>query len=96
MDNISQQILEFLQTIPKWKVASYKSIAQKFNVHPRKVAAVMKYNKNPDIYPCYKVVAASGKVSGYSWYDGVSSKVDMLESDGIKIIDGMIDIKYMI
>ncbi len=59
IDTITQQILEYLQTIPKGKVATYKSIADRFCVHPRKVAAVMRYNKHPDIYPCYKVVSAS-------------------------------------
>jgi len=62
MDSISQQILEFLQIIPKGKVATYKSIANRFNVHPRKVAMVMKHNKLPDIYPCYKVISTSGKL----------------------------------
>lgn len=96
MDKVSQQILGFLQTIPKWKVATYKSIADRFKVHPRKVAAVMKYNKHPDIYPCYKVIAASWKISGYSWYDWVSSKIQMLQADWIWINDGIIESKYMI
>jgi hypothetical protein len=29
----------------------------------------MKQNKNPDIYPCYKVVSNSLEVSGYSAFD---------------------------
>ena len=30
MPKISQQILEYLQTIPKGKVSTYKNIAEKF------------------------------------------------------------------
>lgn len=96
MDTVAQDILEFLQTIPKGRVATYKYIAKRFYVHPRKVAAVMKYNKHPDIYPCYKVIAASGKLSGYSWYNWVQSKIEMLEADGIEIIDGTIEQKYIL
>ena len=96
MDRASQQILEFLQTIPKWKVATYKSIADRFDVHPRKVAMVMKHNKYPDIYPCYKVISTSGKLWWYSAHDWVKSKKKMLEADWINIIDDTIESKYII
>jgi len=59
MNNISQQILEELQRIPKGKVMTYKTMADKFGVHPRKVAMTMKYNIQPDVYPCYKVISHS-------------------------------------
>ena len=57
--DIKQEILEELQKIPKGKVMTYKTLALKFGVHPRKVAMTMKYNKYPDIYPCYKVISHS-------------------------------------
>jgi len=41
---------------------TYKSLAEVFDVHPRKIAMTMKYNKYPDIYPCYKIISASGKL----------------------------------
>lgn len=94
MDQISQHILEALQKIPKGRVTTYKLLAEKFGVHPRKVAAVMKYNKYPDIYPCYKVISHSGKLSGYSGEDGVAGKVRRLKNDGIEITEGCIDTKY--
>jgi len=52
-----QEVLEYLQTIPKGKVTTYKNIAKIFGIHPRAVAMYMKYNEFPDKYPCYKVVA---------------------------------------
>lgn len=63
---LKQQILQHLQTIPKGKVTTYKNIAKLFNIHPRAVASVMRYNADPITYPCYKVIAASGKISGYN------------------------------
>lgn len=93
---LDKKILEFLQTIPKWKVASYKVIADKFWVHPRKIASVMRYNKEPWIYPCYKVVADSGKISGYNTQRWVSEKIEKLLSDGVKIENNVIEKKYFI
>lgn len=56
MKTIKQQILEFLTTIPYGKVISYKMIADKFGIHPRAVARYMATNKEPEKYPCCRVV----------------------------------------
>ena len=78
--------MESLLKIPKWKVTTYKILADKFWVHPRRVASVMKHNKNPEFFPCYKVVSHSLKLWWYSAYDWVNTKVEMLEKDWV-IID---------
>ncbi len=82
---IRQQILEQLQKIPKGKVMSYKTIADMFWVHPRTVAAVMKYNKYPDTYPCYKVISHSWNLWGYSAKEGQITKMALLKAEGIPI-----------
>ena len=94
MNDRKQEILEYLQKIPKWKVMTYKSLAEVFDVHPRKIAMTMKYNKYPDVYPCYKIISASGKLSGYSWEWKVDWKINRLKNDGIKIENWKIDKKY--
>lgn len=91
MVDVSLRILAYLQTIPQGKVTTYKHIAEKFAVHPRKVAMIMKYNEDPDLYPCYKVVAYDGKISGYSADGWVSRKIQKLLADGVVIVDGRID-----
>lgn len=90
MKNLDLEILEYIQTIPKWKVTTYKLLADRFGVHPRKIASVMRYNKHPDVYPCYKVISHSRELGGYSGYDGISSKIKMLKSDWVKIVDGKV------
>jgi O6-methylguanine-DNA--protein-cysteine methyltransferase len=55
-------IYQFLQSIPHGKVVSYKTIADKFHIHPRTVGIIMGKNQEPDKYPCYKVVASDGKL----------------------------------
>lgn len=96
MSDIKQDILEYLLGIPKGKVMTYKTLADVFWVHPRKVAMTMKYNKYPWVFPCYKVIAHSGKVSGYNAGEWQETKIQMLEKEGIKIIDGKISREYII
>ena len=93
---LDKKILQALLEIPKWKVTSYKNLAIKFAVHPRKIASVMRYNKEPWVYPCYKVLADSWKISWYNTDRGVIEKIEKLESDGVKIQDGKVDKKYFI
>lgn len=92
--NTTQQILSFLQTIPKWKVSTYKLIWEKFSIHSRAVAQVMRYNKNPEIYPCYKVISHSWKISWYNTIRWVEEKIEKLEKDWIEIINWKIDKSY--
>ncbi len=96
MNEIDKKILEYLQKIPKTKVVSYKFLWEKFWVHPRKIAAVMKYNKDPIKYPCYKVLASSGKISGYNTDRWVEEKIEKLMWDGIKIENNIVEKKYFL
>ncbi len=93
---LDQKILEVLLEIPAWKVTTYKNLADKFWVHSRRIASVMKMNKHPDIYPCYKVISHSWKLSWYSWPDGTNSKISMLKTDGIKVVDWVIGKEFIV
>ncbi len=90
--DIKLQIYQFLQTIPKWKVVSYKIIADKFGIHPRYVGRIMNQNQGPDIYPCYKVIQSDWKLWWYGF--GCEDKIRRLKKDGIEIIDGKVDERY--
>ena len=79
------KVLEYLLTIPKWKVTTYKNIGKIFWIHPRKVAMIMKYNKEPEKFPCYKVVSFDGKISWYTTENWIPEKILKLQKDGIKI-----------
>lgn len=81
---MKQQVLEFLLTIPKGKTTTYKALAEKFSTHPRAIAMFMKHNKEPQVYPCYKVVGAKGDLVGYSGEGGLKRKRELLEEEGIR------------
>jgi len=96
MPDTKQDILEYLIGIPKGKVMTYKTLADVFWVHPRKVAMTMKYNEHPGVFPCYKIIAHSWKVSGYNAWEWAKTKIDMLRADGVEVIDGKVPRKYII
>lgn len=89
-----QEILSFLQKIPKWKVSTYKLIWEKFWVHPRAVAQIMRYNKDPIKFPCYKVIAHSWKISWYSTNWWIQEKIEKLKNDWIEIKNWKIEKFY--
>lgn len=96
MPDIKDDILEYLLGIPKWKVMTYKTLADVFGVHPRKVAMTMKYNSVPDVFPCYKIIAHDGRVSGYNGIGWVEEKNRRLNDDGVQVIEGRIPKKFII
>ena len=83
--------LLLLRQIPKGKVVSYGELARVCKTSPRAIGKIMKYNKDPGSYPCYKVVGSGGKLVGYSGKGGLKTKRKLLEGDGIKFVNGKVD-----
>ena len=92
MTTLELKVLKKLKTIPKGKVVTYKILAKicKIKNGARFVGNVMKKNPYPDKYPCYKVVKINGEVGAYSALNGATSKIRLLEKDGIRIKNGVI------
>lgn len=80
-----QKAILLLKKIPKGKVATYKELARVCNTSPRAIGRIMAYNKHPKEYPCYKVVASNGELTGYSAPGGLKAKEKLLRNDGIRI-----------
>lgn len=90
--DIKKELLECLKNIPKSKVVTYKILAEKFQVHSRTIASIMKQNKNQDIFPCYKVIMSDGNLWGYNLW--IEEKIKRLQNDWIEITNNKIDKKY--
>jgi methylated-DNA-[protein]-cysteine S-methyltransferase len=86
-------ILGLTKKIPNGKVASYKEIAQRLNLHPRVVAKALACNKHPIIIPCHRVVHADGRIGGYT-PKGQQEKIRLLKKEGVKVTDGRIPKEY--
>jgi len=89
---VERKVLLFLKKIPCGKVVTYKTIGDKFNLHPRIIGMIMSRNKHPEIYPCFKVVKSNGEIGGYSGEGGAGRKAEILRKDGIKM-KGRINLK---
>lgn len=71
---------QFLNTIDYGTTISYSDEAQILGTHPRAVARANASNSLPIIIPCHRVIAKSGKLSGYAY--GVWRKEFLLKLEG--------------
>lgn len=83
-----------LKKIPKGKVATYKEMARVCATSPRAIGRIMAGNDHPKEYPCYKIVASDGKLTGYSAPGGLKAKERLLKQDGIQLENGKVPKKY--
>ena len=97
MTEFEEKVYKFLQTIPEGKVVTYGQIAYAIG-HPQAARAVGNaLHKNPDgdLYPCYKVLAASGALANDFVFGGPEAQAARLEAEGISVVDGYVDMdKY--
>ena len=86
--------IKLLKSIPRGKVATYKELARVCATSPRAIGRIMAGNRYPREYPCYKIVAADGALTGYSAPGGIAKKQKLLARDGIRLKRGRVDKRY--
>ena len=75
--------------LPPGQTITYGDIAKRLGIGPeraRDVGRAMGSNPVPIIVPCHRVVAASGKMGGFSAPGGVDTKRRMLEIEGAAVV----------
>lgn len=85
MATFKEKVYSFTKKIPKGNVATYGQLA-KLAGKPkaaRAVGAFMRTNPDAPQTPCHRVVAADGKLTGYSAGKGVKTKKQMLNKEGV-------------
>lgn len=84
-----QQVYAIARTIPPGATLSYGDIATRLGDRAlaRDVGEAMGRNPFPIVVPCHRVLAAGGKLGGFSAYGGVATKVRMLEIEGAQVGD---------
>ena len=91
MTTLRPNLYRTIQRIPKGKVTTYGILAKHFQTSPRAIASMLAANTELDLYPCYKIIHTDGTIGGYG--GGVPEKIRRLEADGIKIVEGRIDLE---
>ncbi|MAF50951.1 MAG: cysteine methyltransferase [Nanoarchaeota archaeon] len=94
--NFFDKVYGLCKEIPEGKVSTYGSIADKLGSKAyRLVGQALRNNPDPINVPCYKIVRNNGEIGGYSGSDpkNIMRKIKMLESDGVIVENGKIDLK---
>ena len=79
------KVWNYLKSIPKGKVKSYKEVAIGIN-RPKSARAVANAcAKNPYApkIPCHRVIRSDGKIGGFSASGGIKAKKKLLKKEGI-------------
>lgn len=94
-DSPAKRIYEAVKKIPKGKVATYGQIAALAGDKKmaRAVGNALHKNPNPDLIPCYRVVNAKGELSGEFAFGGAGAQAQLLEADGIQVVNGKVDLE---
>lgn len=88
-----REVLSLVSEVPKGKVTTYKRLAEALD-RPKAYRAVgnaLANNPRPVEIPCHRVIKSDGGIGGYT--DGRERKRSLLESEGIEVIDGKVDLE---
>ncbi|MDO8451406.1 MAG: MGMT family protein [bacterium] len=88
------RVYEVTRRIPRGRVATYGQIARLSgnSKAARAVGTCMKTNPDAPQTPCHRVVASSGKLTGYSAAGGIAKKKKMLADEGVLFRHDTVDL----
>ena len=87
-DDYFRRIYEALRRVGWGQTTTYGALAKQLGAGPKAaqdVGQAMATNPVPLIIPCHRVLAAGGKVGGFSAPGGSATKVKMLELEGVRL-----------
>ena len=91
-ENFFEKVYEVARQIPYGKVTSYGAIAKVLGAarSARMVGWAMNASHNLDDVPAHRVVNRNGLLTGKHHFDGTNLMQQLLESEGIIVIDNQI------
>lgn len=92
-DNFFERVYEVARQIPYGKVTSYGAIAKVLGAarSARMVGWAMNASHNLEEVPAHRVVNRNGLLTGKHHFDGTNLMQQLLESEGIVVIDNQIE-----
>jgi len=87
VSDFERQVYAIARKIPPGETLTYGDIAEKLGdkLLSRDVGQAMGKNPFPIVVPCHRVVAANGKLGGFSAPGGVDTKLKMLAIEGAAV-----------
>jgi methylated-DNA-protein-cysteine methyltransferase-like protein len=91
-ENFFERVYTVVKQIPEGKVTSYGAIAKALGTarSARMVGWAMNASHNLDDVPAHRVVNRIGLLSGKHHFDGTNLMQQLLENEGIKIVNNQI------
>ncbi|HEX2855571.1 MAG TPA: methylated-DNA--[protein]-cysteine S-methyltransferase [Opitutaceae bacterium] len=89
LPEFSRQVLLATLNVKSGRTATYGEIAAALGHPPsvsRAVGAALGANAWPLLIPCHRIVAANGKMTGFSGPGGVPTKVKLLAIEGAQLL----------
>jgi methylated-DNA-[protein]-cysteine S-methyltransferase len=87
--DFQQACYDLLKQVPAGKVTTYADIAHALGTKAyQAVGTAMSKNPNPVIVPCHRVVNSDGRLGQYAF--GCERKQQLLESEGVRVVDGKV------
>jgi methylated-DNA-[protein]-cysteine S-methyltransferase len=86
----ARSVYDITRTIAPGNTLSYGEIAKRVGIprDAREVGKALGDNPFPIIVPCHRVVAADGRMHGFSGTGGVKTKLRMLQIEGYEPVPG--------
>jgi methylated-DNA-[protein]-cysteine S-methyltransferase len=88
IDDLRRRIYEALRGIEFGRTVTYGDLARSIGATDwegaRDVGAAMGSNRIPIVIPCHRVLAAGGKLGGFSAYGGTKTKQKLLALEGVR------------
>lgn len=90
--NFFERVYEIVKQIPSGKVTSYGAIAKALGTarSARMVGWAMNAAHNREDVPAHRVVNRTGLLTGKHHFDGTNLMQQLLESEGITVVDNQI------
>lgn len=91
-DNFFERVYDIVRQIPEGKVTSYGAIAKALGSarSARMVGWAMNASHGHDDFPAHRVVNRIGMLSGKHHFDGTNLMQQLLENEGIEVVDNQI------
>jgi methylated-DNA-[protein]-cysteine S-methyltransferase len=87
ISDFDRRVYDIVRTIPAGQTMTYGAVAAAMGEEPmaaRDVGVAMARNRFAPFVPCHRVVAANGKLGGYSAPGGSATKRRLLEIEGVQ------------
>lgn len=91
-DNFFERVYSIVRQIPEGKVTSYGAIARALGTarSARMVGWAMNASHTLEDVPAHRVVNRKGLLTGKIHFDGTNLMQQLLENEGIKVVDNQI------